>query len=366
MSRIVHIGTALPPFRHNQRDILTYMLEAFQAGEEDKRRIRILYDRSGIDYRYSVLPDFSLSPSTATFFTTRVPTGSFPGLDKRLDLFENLAPGLSARAIKNCINGFISPEQITHLITVSCTGLSAPGLEIRLIKEMGLPLTLQRTSVNFMGCYGAIHALKLGDLICKADPQARVVLVCTELCTLHFQNKLSTENIMSSLLFGDGAASVLICGESGPWDGISIRGFYSEVSLGGWDQMAWKISDQGFLMNLGSQVPQQLATAMGPLLARALKSLELERNQISHWAIHPGGKRILAMLEREMNLKEEDLEFSYQILRNFGNISSPSILFVLQSMMDQGILLEGENIFGAAFGPGLTLESMILQNGSYG
>jgi predicted naringenin-chalcone synthase len=359
MSRIISIGTALPPYRHRQHDILQFMLNAYQPEAEDRRKITLLYERSGINTRYAVIPDYSVPMNERTFYAPTLDMEPFPGLNDRMNLYNAHATNLSVAAIHDCINQHTKPDELTCLITVSCTGMSAPGLDISVMQQLNLPANIQRSSVNFMGCYAAIHALKMADNICRADNSAKVLIVCTELCTIHFQKDCEMDSIASGLLFADGAAAVLVSGDNSE-EGIKVGKFYSEVCLNGQEDMAWNLSEKGFLMRLSAYIPQLLQAGIAPLLKNALNAAGYSRNQITRWAIHPGGKKILENIQKELALSASDLGISFDVLRNFGNMSSPTILFVLKEIIAQ--LDNGdEKIFAAAFGPGLTMETLILE-----
>jgi len=360
MSRIISIGTALPPYRHRQHEILAFMLNAYQPEAEDRRKISMLYERSGIETRYAVIPDYSVPISERVFYPKTLDMEPFPGLDQRMELYNTHATKLSIEAINNCLKHHLDAQDITCLITVSCTGMSAPGLDISIMQQLQLPNSIQRSSVNFMGCYAAIHALKMADNICKADASAKVMIVCTELCTIHFQKTCEMDSIASGLLFADGAAAALVTGNNLSNEGVGIDNFYSEVALNGQDDMAWNLSEKGFLMRLSSYIPQLLQAGITPLLQNALKAGGLSRKDITRWAIHPGGRKILENIQKELNLTGNDLKVSFDVLREYGNMSSPTILFVLKNMMED---LNGhdEKIFAAAFGPGLTMETLILE-----
>ena len=360
MSRIISIGTAVPPFRHKQSDILQFMLNAYQPEADDRRKISLLYERSGIETRYAVIPDYSVPISERMFYPKTPGMEPFPGLDQRMMLYNEHATHLSLEAINNCMQGYCSSDDITSLITVSCTGMSAPGLDISVMQALQLPKNIQRSSVNFMGCYAAMHALKMADNICRADAHAKVMIVCTELCTIHFQKDCEMDSIASGLLFADGAAAVLVTGDDDPPQGVRINNFYSEVALNGQEDMAWNLSEKGFLMRLSAYIPQLLQAGISPLLKNALRDAGYERNDITRWAIHPGGKKILENIQHELKLNSEDLQVSFDVLRSYGNMSSPTILFVLKEIISQ-IAAPGEKIFAAAFGPGLTMETLILE-----
>lgn len=360
MSQIISIGTAVPQFKHEQDEILHFMSRIYAFNEKERRTLKFLYHQSGISSRYSVLRDYSQQPEDWTFYPPTENLEPFPSIEKRMKTFNRWAAGLSARAIHNCLENQIGISEITHLITVTCTGLSAPGLDLQLMELLGLPKNIFRTSVNFMGCYAAIHALKLADAICRADPAAKVMIVCTELCTLHFQQAATTDNITSSLLFGDGSAAVLVTGEGDKTKGFPLQGFYGEVMPKGKQDMSWELSSTGFAMTLSGYVPALIEEDFEKLVNQALDRNEISRDQITHWSIHPGGRKILEAIEKSLSLPKEKLDTSYQILREYGNMSSPTILFVLKEILSSLNKSEKQMVFGAAFGPGLTMETFIV------
>jgi predicted naringenin-chalcone synthase len=354
VSSILSIGTAVPQYCHRQEDILQFMQTVYAANDVTKRKLRYLYSQSGIRERYSVLADYSRPGYEWKFYSPSENLEPFPSLEQRMATYNKQAPLLSVDAVRDCLGHKYHPDQVTHLITVSCTGMSAPGLDLQLSELLELDKTTWRTSVNFMGCYAAIHALKIADAICTADQKALVLVVCTELCTLHFQKEPSIDNITSSMLFGDGSAAVLVSGKSNN-QGISIDGFYSEVVPKGKRDMAWELSSSGFLMTLSGYVPDLIEQDFEEIVNRALLRTKLSTADISHWCIHPGGKRILEVVGKSLRLNSVALTDSYKILADFGNLSSASILFVMKRMMQQRQKID--NLFVAAFGPGLTIET---------
>jgi len=365
LSKIISISTALPEYKHQQNDILNFMQNVYAMDEVEKRKLKFLYHQSAICTRYSVLPDYSLNADQWQFYPASENLEPFPSLELRMKWFGKCAAPLSVSAIKKCITEKICEDEITHLITVSCTGMSAPGLDLQIMEIMKLSTNIFRTSVNFMGCYAAIHAMKLADAFCKNDPNAKVLIVCTELCTLHFQKETTADSIASALLFGDGSAAILITHDDHKLDGLKIKNFYSEVGFNGKEHMSWQLSSSGFLMKLSGYVPELIEEDFDQLLQKTLQNAQMEKEEISHWCIHPGGKRILSSIEKCTSISNYDLQYSYRILNDYGNMSSPTILFVLKEIMDsfKNIKGTGTNIFGAAFGPGLTMETFILSDG---
>lgn len=269
MANILSIATALPEHRHLQSDILKFMQKSYGLDETEARKLAYLYSSSGIESRYSAIPDFGLSMEPQAFFGREAQTGV--SLERRMALYKEKALPLSLRAAQECLEGKAAIGDVTHLITVSCTGMSAPGLDLELMEALGLRSDLFRTSVNFMGCYAAIHALKWGNLICAADAGAKVLIVATELCTLHFQPTLSQDNAASGLLFADGCAAVLMSNDPGTKPIVAIDGFHSLVAFGGKPDMGWELGSSGFLMTLSSYVPKLIKEDIAGLVNQALE-----------------------------------------------------------------------------------------------
>jgi predicted naringenin-chalcone synthase len=361
LSKIISIGTAVPSFKHEQHDILQFMQKIYAMNESENRKLRFLYKQSGIDCRYSVVGDYSRNITDWKFYPQSENLEPFPGLEQRMTWYNKYAAPLSVDAIRKCIDDKIKSDEITHLITVSCTGMSAPGLDLQIVELMQLPKNIFRTSVNFMGCYAAIHALKLANAICIAEPNAKVIIACTELCTLHFQRAPTMDNIASSLLFSDGSAAALVTSDNNNSKGIHLKNFYSEILSKGKKDMAWELSSTGFLMTLSNYVPDLLEEDFKKFTETALRQNDLTLNDITHWCIHPGGKRILEAVAKSLDINKEQLEQSYNILQQYGNMSSATILFVLEKMMNDLDHNKPNIIFSAGFGPGLTLETFIAE-----
>jgi len=363
VSKIVSIGTAVPAHRHRQEDIMRFMQQVYAMNETDNRKLKFLYHQSGIDTRYSVVHDYSKKINEWKFYPHSENLEPFPSLELRMIWYNKFAPPLSVDAIRKCTDGHINTKDITHLITVSCTGMSAPGLDLQVMELMDLPKNIYRSSVNFMGCYAAIHAMKMADAICKNDKSAKVVIVCTELCTLHFQKEPTSDNIASSLLFSDGAAAILITHDQFNKNGIGIESFYAEVVPKGKKDMAWELSGTGFLMTLSGYVPELIEEDFEALVNRALGHANKTKQHITDWCIHPGGKRIVDAIAKTLQLPQSALQPSYDVMKAYGNMSSPTILFVLKQILAQARNGSRKEIFGAAFGPGLTMETFVLGGG---
>lgn len=332
------------------------MQQAYNLDATDRRKLAFLYHHSGIEKRYSVLKDFSLPPQQWQFIN--VESSETTPLDTRMKLYKEHALPLSLEAAQNCLDNLNDDIAITHLITVSCTGMSAPGLDLELMEALKLPPQIFRTSVNFMGCYAGIHALKLGKMICDSTPGANVLIVATELCTLHFQQDYTPDNAASSLLFADGSAALIISNDEKKTPLAKIDHFHSHVAFFGKKDMAWEISNKGFLMTLSGYVPQLIEHDISSLVTEALRRSNLNVEDVEYWCLHPGGKRIIDAIQKQLHLPEEAVQHSRRVLHDYGNMSSASIFFVLKEIIEKNEQNQKASpLLGVAFGPGLTMET---------
>ena len=360
------IGTANPEYCIAQQDIYRFMVKAFGLDSHNANRLKKIYDGSGIAQRYSVIPDFGFADASAhTFFKNQGDGLLMPGTKQRATLYQQYAADIAAKAALNCFAFFEGDiaTAITHLITVSCTGMYAPGIDIELVEKLGLRRDTERTCINFMGCYGAINALKVADYICQANPKAKVLVVSVELCTLHFQKENTLDNWVANSLFADGAAAALIehqDNRSANNTALLLNNFYSEFIPEAKDDMAWYIGDRGFEMKLTSKVSKHIKKHIKDISDKLLIKAGLKFADIGAFAIHPGGRSILQAAEAALDIPAEANTFAYETLSAYGNMSSATILFVLQRLMASKPA-NGQPILSFAFGPGLTVESMILK-----
>jgi predicted naringenin-chalcone synthase len=362
MSKIVSIGTAVPEYGTEQNVILGFMKEAY-SDDTASRKLNVLFKHSGISTRYSTVPDFDKTKLKNVLFNEKQDTST---VENRLNVFKEKAVPLAIEAISNVfkkINTNISDFGVTHLITVSCTGLYAPGIDSELIEELNLPNDIFHISVNFLGCNAAFHALKIADLITRSDDNAKVLIVCVELCTLHFQPKNNHDNLLSNTIFGDGAAAVIITSNkyqnNQKQKSLVINGFYSLLLPKGKDLMGWNITPVNFEMILDAKIPDFIGNEINAIILKASEKFNIEPNTIKKWAVHPGGKKILDTIKKELQLNEEDLKYSYKILDEYGNMSSPTILFVLNELMEEK-QNKNDSIFSIGFGPGLSIETALF------
>lgn len=365
VSAITAIGTANPAFKHAQQPMADLVAELLNLNPVKKRILKSIYNSSGIETRYSVLANND--ENRAQFFSPS--NTDFPSTAARMELYRDNAVGLASAAIKNCLidKKEFTNDMISHLITVSCTGMYAPGLDIEIIQHFKLKPTVQRTAINFMGCYAAFNGLKAADAICKADPSAKVLIVCIELCTIHFQLKEDIDNLIANAIFADGAGCVLI--EANPQQDkyLNLDLFHCDLLPQSNNEMAWHIGNHGFDMILTSYVPQAIESGIAAFATNLIQQRQLDFQAIDYYAIHPGGLKILQACEKALNLDKEKNNYSYEVLREFGNMSSATILFVLKKIWHaiQPKIDNNKTIFSCAFGPGLTLESMLLTVGTF-
>jgi prepilin-type processing-associated H-X9-DG protein len=363
MSFLSSIGTATPSGIFPQSTIADFMIRAMQLDVDDARKLRVVFRASGIDTRHSVIEDYG-KRDQFKFYENTPALDPFPSTRRRLSLYQQHALSLSLEAVHACLGALpdFKKDSISHLLVVSCTGMYAPGLDIDLVKALGLNVSVQRTCINFMGCYAAFNALKLAHAIVGHQPEAKVLIVCTELCTIHFQKENTEDNMLANALFADGSAAALVEGQKQKGIQLAMENFYGELAFAGEHDMTWGIGDHGFEMRLSSYVPDIVRTGIRHLSRSLLAQMQLDLSDVDYYAIHPGGKRILEAIESELGLTREQNHAAYDVLRQFGNMSSPTVLFVLHSVWRSlQARDDGKRILSFAFGPGLTLESMLLK-----
>jgi len=350
-AHINRIGTAVPPNDIHSPFIAfarTLLPDAKLASVFDR-----MAERAGIAHRYSCLRPGRLEDGEVDRdgFYRR---GQFPSTAARMRLYETEALGLALRAIASLdIAG--EHTRITHLIVASCTGFTAPGLDLQLCDELGLRRDVARTVVGFMGCSAAVPALRLAQQAVCADPAARVLVVNLELCSLHLQETPELETVLSFLLFGDGCTASLVTADP---TGIALQDFRNAVIPETQNLITWHIGDQGFNMYLSGKVPARIAQALREDLARADDDglLRGEGTQaIDLWAVHGGGRTVLDAVETGLRLESPALRYSRAVLHDYGNMSSATVMFVLARMIGRG--RSGDRGFAMAFGPGMVAET---------
>ncbi|MBP3045045.1 type III polyketide synthase [Arthrobacter jiangjiafuii] len=332
-----------------------------------QRLVRTCFDSAAIDTRRTALAELSLSYRTDNplFFDPTSGNLLSPSTKVRNDIFAVEATKLFIESAQKAVDACegISPSDITHVITVSCTGFFNPGPDYKVVRALGLNPSVQRFHLGFMGCYAAFPAMRAAKSFCEADPEAVVLVVSAELCSLHVRTSNNPDTIMGSSLFADGAAAAVITARDLPGNspGIQLDHFETILTPVGEESMAWNIGDEGFEMVLGTYVPhiidEHIVGALEPLLANEPAVASQPYRDIEHWAIHPGGRSILDKVEAKLELTPEQLVPARDTLRNWGNMSSATVLFVLKHILDQPFRGGNERICSMAFGPGLTVET---------
>jgi alpha-pyrone synthase len=309
-------------------------------------KLRQIAAGAGIERRYTVLAQPFGKSGSGAFYEY----GAFPTTQARMRAYQHSALPLALKAVHG-LGDRLGPDTITHLILTSCTGFYAPGLDIELVRDLGLPTTTKRSLLGFMGCYAGLTALRNAREIVQAQPSARVLVVNVELCSLHLQPATAFDRLVSFLLFADGAAASIVSAET---TGLRLDSAETYLSLADADRMAWEIEDSGFAMTLDARVPQKIKS----FIERHPDALGRPSEPATHrWAIHPGGKAILDAVQAAYAITEEQMAPSREVLRDYGNMSSVSVLFALEKQLRRPAILE-ERGTAFAFGPGLTLECL--------
>ena len=355
-----HIATAVPPATYTQetaRDVMT----AWIGG--DRRTDRLLhriYGHSGIDTRHSVIGDFSPGAGTGDGGLFVDDAGGFrnPSTAERNARYREEAGPLFADAARRALAGAegFAAADVTHLVTVSCTGFYAPGPDVELIEALGLRAGTERYHLGFMGCYAAFPALRMARAFCRADPDAVVLVVAAEACSLHLQPVRDVDAIVAASVFADGAAAAIVAARPPTGPALRLDRFADGLVPEGASDMAWTIGDHGFEMVLSSYVPRIVGETTRAALQPLLDGSDVAPDDVRHWAVHPGGRAILDRLQEGLDLDDEALGDSREVLRRNGNMSSATILFVLRRLM-RSAPPAGRPVLALAFGPGLTVAS---------
>lgn len=362
MAAYIHnIATAVPERSYKQDFLRERMKEYVGQRDASRRIIHRIYTKSGINKRHTVIDDFRSNGDPRVFFQ-RDGTLSTPSTGTRNQLYIEKAKPLWVHTARKTIeqNPSIDKSDITHVITVSCTGFFAPEPGFEIIKALNLPQSTQRFHLGFMGCFAAFPALKMAQSFCTAQPDATVLVVCLELCTLHLQNSEATDHLISASVFADGAAGMIINAHKPDKRGFRIDHFSTAIAEETEEDMAWTIGDTGFEMVLSSYVPDLIKSNLSEAIQPHLNGFQITLSDIDHWAIHPGGRAILDKVKESFTLETEQLAASRNILANYGNMSSATILFVLDELLNSPGKASEATTLAMAFGPGLTIESALL------
>jgi predicted naringenin-chalcone synthase len=397
-SFIHHITTSVPENYYDQQFIREFMKKHVATDRMTSMILHRLYTQSGIEKRHSVLKEFHSDdiPDGASFRDAATGAVRSPGTGERNALYMKEARLLYIDAAKNVFSerGDIHKEDVTHVITVSCTGFYAPGPDMDVVNALELSPSTQRLHIGFMGCYAALPALRMAKSITEADSRAVVLIVAAELCTLHLKFESDTDSLLSSTVFADGCAAALVSGKA-PSRGqkaLRLDGLFTTVTPNGAGDMAWTIGDNGFDMVLSSYIPDIIEGNLQGVLGPIWSQSGMQPDDIDIWAVHPGGRAIVDKVQASLQLTDEQVSSSRKTLRDYGNMSSATVLFVLRDVMEnlhQNVVEEIDihedehqptndkatngtqrserngmpaesTVLAMAFGPGLTVETGIM------
>jgi len=362
---VLGLGTSVPANTMTQAEALELAEGVLKPDPAQKRTLKALYRRAGVRNRHTCVPyqtgfQWAELPPQITADGDKAKRGASTQI--RMQLYEQHAgPQAIAAAAQAIDSAEVTADEITHIVTVSCTGFCAPGIDAALIRHFSLRPDTQRVHVGFMGCHGAINGLRVVDALAQLDPANRILMCAVELCSLHYYFAWHPEKLISNALFADGAAALVGgCTESNgrTWHVLDTA---SCVLPDSHDSMTWKLGDYGFEMTLCASVPEQIARSIHSWLSAWLQGHGFEIADIEHWAIHPGGPRIIGAVADALDLPAEATGISREILAKFGNMSSPTVLFIAKRL--QQLNVTGPCVV-IAFGPGLVAEVALIQFGS--
>lgn len=356
------LGLALPPFSLTQEHAAAAAAQLGAAGAEQQRQLRALYRLTRVRARYSVLLESDGReglPRQSFFPPAQGPDDRGPSTSARMARYETDAPALAVGSSRAALDASgRDGRDVTHLVTVSCTGFAAPGLDIALIRRLGLPSDVARTHVGFMGCHGALNGLRVAAAYATGRPDACVLVCAVELCTLHYRYGWSADQMVANALFADGSAALV--GGSAPRapGGWVLDASGSTLLEDSAELMTWRVGDHGFDMTLSARVPSVIRERLRPWLDRWLAASGLRIEQVASWALHPGGPRILEACAESIGLPREAYAVSQEVLAGHGNMSSPTILFILDRLRSRDA---PRPCVAIGFGPGLAVETALFR-----
>jgi predicted naringenin-chalcone synthase len=340
---ILAIATANPPHRHRQMHIH----DAWLLPYLHSRRARAIFAAAEIDTRHSVL-------ANGDFLAAE------PGTKDRNDVYMQNARSLAVKAIKRALDeANLTPTDIDHFIVISCTGFDDPGLDVLLAKDLALRPTLRRSALIGMGCQAGLTGLDRAMLELAKRPQSHVLILAVEFGSLHFQHGKKLDNMVAAALFGDGLAATIVGPAKNGQPRLIDTMTFSDYAAD--DMLGFRVSDKGYEIRLDKKVPQKLHAIVPNVVKKFLERNNLQQNDVCFWGIHPGGAKIVDFLEEGLKLSPKDLRYSRQVLRQYGNMSSVTIFFVLDAIIQEGKPQPGDVALLQAFGPGLTIELCLLQ-----
>jgi predicted naringenin-chalcone synthase len=360
---ILGMGTAVPEHQISQEAAGALARRVICQTDQQARVLTALYQKAGINNRYTVLPpEIALNwvlPKGVEKSEQASATSFGPTTGERMKFFSEHASSLAREAARRAIeDAAIDSRQVTHVVTVCCTGFTSPGVDLDLIQSLKLRPTTQRIQIGFMGCHGAMNGLGCANALATADPQAVVLLCAVELCSLHYRFHWDPPRMVANALFGDGAAAVVGRGtpanNAGNW---TVAATGSCILPDSAEAMSWRIGDHGFEMSLASTVPDIIRTHLHDWLSAWLDQHRTSIGMIESWAIHPGGPRILQACTEALGLTQDQVTVSDEVLAEYGNMSSPTVLFLIDRLRERHSPLPCVSL---AFGPGLAAEAALF------
>ncbi|MFQ5929623.1 MAG: type III polyketide synthase [Acidobacteriota bacterium] len=349
MPRVVALGTAVPPFCFDQQDIQQSARQHFEEDLEEIERLICVFNNVQVQRRFFCVP-LEWFSCEHTF-------------SEKNDEYIRWAERLSIEAIERCLaRAGLSPEHVDHLIFVSTSGMSTPSIDARIINRLGFRISTKRTPIFGLGCAGGAAGLSRCSDLAKGAPDQRILLVSVELSSLTFQSKdYRKSNLVAAALFSDGAAAVLVCGDSCPEDGAQMVDSLSTLWPDTLEVMGWDFSETGLSVIFSRSIPFIINKHVQANIEEFLRRNQTTLKDLSHYAIHPGGAKILVAFQESLGLTEEMLESSYFVLENYGNMSSPTLLFILEHLTRKASPKKGDYGLCAAFGPGFSSELILLR-----
>ena len=358
---LIDIVTASPPFKVSQSYAASELKKRMGGTSAISRMIDMAANQSGIDHRFFVIKDGEEN-SSEKFFTK---DGNYfsPDTKSRMTEYEKWSILLTKQAVKELAEkNNIDFGSIDRIITISCTGFFAPGLDYELIKEFNISPSVKRTNIGFMGCAASLVGVNSVWEAMKQQGNENILMVSVELCSLHLQTEPTRDNILANMIFADGAAAAYFSKTNiSNEKKLEIQFAESFLFQDSAKFMGWKIGNNGFEMMLSSELPKIILNSAAPKAKEILTQKGIDISQIKHWALHPGGRAILDSLQNGLTLSDEQLKPSREVLRNFGNLSSVSILFVLKNILETVELNKDDYLCAIAFGPGLTMELVLFK-----
>jgi predicted naringenin-chalcone synthase len=362
---ILSVGTALPPSRVTQAESVR-IAQAFAGMKEDQDNfLSSLYQHSTIATRHlafeqEVVCDIlrGTRRSGSVFLPRDDSDHPGPTTQERMQHYVEQAGPLAVRAARQALEeSGLTPAEFTHLITVSCTGFSAPGVDVALIKMLEFPATIERTHIGFMGCHGALNGLRVARAFADAHADARILLCAVELCGLHYHYQRSPKKMIANALFADGAAALVGASVDRVGPAWQVAASGSCIFADSEQAMTWNIGDHGFEMTLATKVPELIAQNLRPWFVQWLGNNGLRLGDVASWAVHPGGPKILTAVEQALGLDRNATAVSWEVLAECGNMSSATILFLIDRLRKRNA---ARPCVALGFGPGLTAEAALL------